>query len=173
MTSGTPLNLKLERARPSGAPNFAIPNPLDTASAMRDLRLPPQPNHRCLRPQPSRAPVAARSSQCWDWAAVSRGPLRPFLPILPRLLHTGNLVSNQVKQTTVAPWSFRAWLESKERRTGTRALRFVALVCIPVDSPTEAQTHFSEEILQALHRIVTTAAQPDTTGRASRTRGTL
>ena len=119
---------------PSGLRRFFSPHQCQPATSRRR-----QPGRRRGREMPSTAITAARNlTDAWGWAAAlltahtSPGSSR------------GILVSDQVRLTTVTPCrSAPAW--RRKRKSGTRALRFVASACIPTGSPAEAQARFSED----------------------------
>src|SRR5664280_2561710 len=92
----------------------------------------------------------------------------------PHATSGGVSVSDQVRRTTVAPWSFRKPARKPVRRSGTRALRFVASACIPTGKLQRKRRHVSARTSCKYHfyRIEINAAQPHTTGRPSMTRRT-
>src|ERR1035441_6457437 len=61
----------------------------------------------------------------------------------PHATSGGISVSDQVRRTTVAPWSFRKPARKPVRRSGTRALRFVASACIPTGKLQRKRRHVS------------------------------
>ena len=79
----------------------------------------------------------------WDWAAFTHGLCGPFCPCFPSCNIRGILISDQVRRTTVAPWSFRKPARKPLRRSGTRALRFVASACIPTGKIQRKRRHVS------------------------------
>jgi len=79
----------------------------------------------------------------WDWAAFARGRCGPLCPCFPHATCGGISVSDQVRRTTVAPWSFRKPARKPVRRSGTRALRFVASACIPTGKLQRKRRHVS------------------------------
>src|ERR1017187_6514577 len=84
----------------------------------------------------------------------------------PHATSGGISVSDQVRRTTVAPWSFRKPARKPVRRSGTRALRFVASACIPTGKLQRKRRQVSARTSCKLpfYRIEIEAAQPDTTG---------
>ena len=100
------------------------------------------------RSRPSAPPLAHASRHKidpinWDWTAFARGPCRPLCPCFPYTTSGEISVSDQVRRTTVAPWSFRKPARKPVRRSGTRALRFVASVCIPTGKLQRKRRHVS------------------------------
>jgi len=61
----------------------------------------------------------------------------------PHTTSGGILVSDQVRRTTVAPWSFRKPARKPVQKSGTRALRFVASACIPAGKLQRKRKHVS------------------------------
>ncbi len=87
---------------------------------------------------------------------------RPSCPCFPTRTPWGILVSAQVRHPTVAPWSFRNPALRRMRRSGTRALRFVASACIPGGKLQRKRRHVSARILQLqFYRIESKTAQPE------------
>ena len=80
----------------------------------------------------------AKSTRRMGWAAAL------LTAHTSPLARRGILVSDQVRLTTVTPCR-SAPARGRKRRSGTRALRFVASACIPTGSPAEAQARFSED----------------------------
>jgi hypothetical protein len=83
-------------------------------------------------------------SQLLGLGSLYTWPLRAALPMLPPTQYPGGIsVSDQVRRTTVAPWSFRKPARKPVQKSGTRALRFVASACIPAGKLQRKRKHVS------------------------------